>query len=82
MKATKSFAILSIALLALQIGAMAATGSSPTPTATLPANNSAPTTITPQPASNVPVTGAGIKPARKIFSGWIPYYSVRASVAR
>ena len=82
MKATKSFAILSIALLALPIGAIAATASSPTPAATLPANNSAPNTITPQPASNAPATGVGIKPARKIFSGWIPYYSVRASVAR
>ena len=27
-------------------------------------------------------TGANLKPARKIYSGWIPYYSVRASVAR
>jgi len=40
-KATKSFAILSIALLALPIGAIAATASSPTPAATLPVNNSA-----------------------------------------
>jgi spore germination protein YaaH len=56
-------------------GLATANASSPTPNPVAIPSPSAP------PSS--PIEGSEVsKPARKIYSGWIPYYSVRASVAR
>ena len=75
------------------IGINQAVGSSPnpnssaTPTASSPAPsatsaNSPGANATQPISSGGQTSGVAIKPARKIYSGWIPYYSVRASVAR
>ncbi len=69
-------------LLMLTSGFSHAAASSPAPSATSD-SSTAPTTIAPQPQTSAnPAVGSGNKPARKIYTGWIPYYSVRASVAR
>ena len=63
--------------------APSAYASSPTPSQNPAGSSSAPATISPQPATGTsPSSGSVNKPARKIYTGWIPYYSVRASVAR
>lgn len=69
-------------LLMLTSGLSHAAASSPAPSASSD-SSTAPTTIAPQPQTSAnPAVGSGNKPARKIYTGWIPYYSVRASVAR
>ena len=50
----------------------------PSPTATI-SNLPGPT---PSATNSITAVPPGNKPARKIFTGWIPYYSVRSSVAR
>ena len=56
-----------------------ATAIDPTPAPTI---SPTPVTTSSSGAPSAATTPLGSKPARKIFSGWIPYYSVRAGVAR
>lgn len=65
----------SLALAITFHGFAVASASSPAPSPVI--------TPAPSPSSPGPVVGSEAnKPARKIYTGWIPYYSVRASVAR
>ena len=78
----KAFLLFCLVLAVIGDGTLTATASSPTPSAT-PATSPTVSTISPQPNSSPSSSGASaLKPARKIYSGWIPYYSVRGSVAR
>lgn len=82
---TTSLTTFSLAL-ALTFHPIATAGaSSPAPSqAVTPAPSMSPTAMSPTPSLNsTPVAGSEVaKPARKIYAGWIPYYGVRASVAR
>ena len=72
--------------------APSATASSPTPnsspassanaTPLAPAPSATSSAAAPMPTGDTPQVASATKPARKIYSGWIPYYSVRAGVAR
>lgn len=76
-------AALVFALLLTLTSTADAQASSPTPSPNPATSASAPSTISPQPTTGAPsASGSVSKPARKIYTGWIPYYSVRASVAR
>ena len=61
------------------LGTHSASAVDPTPA---PTTSPTPVSASSSGASNAPITPLGNKPARKIFTGWIPYYSVRAGVAR
>ena len=72
---TTSLTSFSLALAITFHGFAVASASSPAPSPVI--------TPAPSPSSPGPVVGSEVnKPARKIYTGWIPYYSVRASVAR
>lgn len=72
---TSSLTSFSLVLAVTFHGFASAVASSPAPSPVV--------TPAPSPSSPAPVVGSEVnKPARKIYTGWIPYYSVRASVAR
>ncbi len=76
-------AALVFALLLTLTSTADAQASSPTPSPNPATSVGAPSTISPRPSTAAPsASGSVSKPARKIYTGWIPYYSVRASVAR
>ncbi|MFZ9441737.1 MAG: glycosyl hydrolase family 18 protein [Candidatus Nanopelagicaceae bacterium] len=64
--------------------AIQAHAANPTPSVATPAASpvASPTDPTPAATNSVTATSSGNKPARKIYTGWIPYYSVRSGVAR
>lgn len=76
-----SVTTLSLALALTFHSLVTATASSPSPNPVVAPSPSISSSISP--STSPPIAGSEVKkPARKIYTGWIPYYSVRASVAR